>query len=359
MKKILLLLFVAMLAISPLTTFAQASATNGSSDAVNLCSGDGGFVSLSCIPGFAQAAGTNGLANFFNLLYDLCIGAAAVIAVLQITRAGIMYMGSDSFTEKKDAKHLIAVSLMGMVLVLSPALILGIINPKINTLNLDTSGLTVSSANSTNAGAGNNNSSGTGSGGACTGTDGTQGSCPSDQICHVPNGQTQGTCSGTAVGNNTEGGTSIFDGGYMDLEKYPSDTAAQAGTCSNSSQTKTVFGCTQQDSNGKCVEDYAACITPSLSYTAIIIDPPGLLNSTEKPISSDETKYNTYSGECIRLQSELTAIRQQRTTFSNTVNPDDVLNGDTVTCPDGAAPATTEPNTDISCVKTEYKCVLQ
>jgi hypothetical protein len=131
----------------PVTT---VTAGNTGSDALDsdLCKGANGFVSLSCIPGFAKATGDGGLAKFFNLLYNLAIGVGVVIAVLQLIRAGIMYMGSDSFTEKKDARNLIGATLLGLVLVLSPVLVLGIINPQINTLELNTSGLNVTSAGS-------------------------------------------------------------------------------------------------------------------------------------------------------------------------------------------------------------------
>jgi hypothetical protein len=118
-------------------------AGNTGSDAINQCSGANGFVSLSCIPGFADATQQDGLADFFNLLYKLAIGMGVVIAVLQLVRAGIMYMGSDSFTEKKDARNLIGATLLGLVLVLSPVVVLGIINPDINSLKLDTSRLNV------------------------------------------------------------------------------------------------------------------------------------------------------------------------------------------------------------------------
>lgn len=98
-----------------------------------------GFVPLTSIPGIEEAGNASTLPNFLNTVYKLAIGVAAVLAVLQIVRAGIMYMGGDSVTEKKDAKNLIALSIGGLILVLSPVVVFSIINPKI--LNLEIGGL--------------------------------------------------------------------------------------------------------------------------------------------------------------------------------------------------------------------------
>lgn len=102
---------------------------------------DADFVPLTNIPGLLETGrtvvGPEGLSAFLNSIYRLCIGAAAVIAVLQIMRAGIMYMGGDSVTEKKDAKNLIALSIGGLILVLSPVIVFSIINPRILDLKIE------------------------------------------------------------------------------------------------------------------------------------------------------------------------------------------------------------------------------
>ena len=97
------------------------------------------FVSLTNIPALEGAGNAATLPAFVNSLYKLAIGLAAVLAVLQIIRAGIMYMGGDSVTEKKEAKNLIALSIGGLVLILSPVIVFSIINPKI--LDLQIAGL--------------------------------------------------------------------------------------------------------------------------------------------------------------------------------------------------------------------------
>lgn len=94
------------------------------------------FVSLTNIPALEGAGNAATLPAFVNSLYKLAIGLAAVLAVLQIIRAGIMYMGGDSVTEKKEAKNLIALSIGGLVLILSPVIVFSIINPKILDLQI-------------------------------------------------------------------------------------------------------------------------------------------------------------------------------------------------------------------------------
>ena len=114
------------------------SGTTPGSPAASTNSGAANFVPLTNFPVFAQGLTTAPtLPNFFNQLYKYCVGIAAVLAVLQIMRAGVMYMGGDSVTETKEARALIASSLLGLVLVLSPVIVFGIINQKI--LNLDLS----------------------------------------------------------------------------------------------------------------------------------------------------------------------------------------------------------------------------
>jgi len=100
------------------------------------------FVPLTNLPGIDQVSQADTFPNFFNILYRLCIGAAAVVAILQIMRAGMYFMfNKGSVAHNEQAKHLISSSVLGLVLVLSPAIIFGIINPDILKLKLDVSGI--------------------------------------------------------------------------------------------------------------------------------------------------------------------------------------------------------------------------
>lgn len=114
-------LFILSLLILPMIVFAQ----------------DTGFVPLTRIPLLTETVNQFNLSDFLNNLYRLAIGVAAVIAVLQIMRAGIIYMGGDSVTEKKEAKNLIALSIGGLILVLSPVIVFSIINPEILSLKIN------------------------------------------------------------------------------------------------------------------------------------------------------------------------------------------------------------------------------
>lgn len=116
------LLILLGLLVLPSAALAQSDAT--------------AFVPLTSIPGIESAANAQTLPDFLNTLYKLAIGAAAVLAVLQIVRAGIVYMGGDSVTEKKEAKQLIVLSLGGLLLILSPVIVFSIINPDILSLKI-------------------------------------------------------------------------------------------------------------------------------------------------------------------------------------------------------------------------------
>jgi hypothetical protein len=120
MKKIFLFSLAFLVCLIPLEVFAQ------------------GFVPLAPIPGLTgegTVSTTAGLPSFFNNLYKFLIGLAAVAAVIQIIRSGIeLAMNKGSVSEIISAKGRVAQALWGLVLVLTPALVFGLINP--NILNL-------------------------------------------------------------------------------------------------------------------------------------------------------------------------------------------------------------------------------
>lgn len=116
--------FLFLLLLTPTLAFAQQE-----------------FVPLTNIPGLTDVGNSPTLEVFLNNLYRICIGLAAVLAVLQIIRAGITYMLGDSFTEKKEARSMIAMAVFGLVLVLSPVIVFSVINRDILSLRIDVSGL--------------------------------------------------------------------------------------------------------------------------------------------------------------------------------------------------------------------------
>lgn len=136
-------LLLTMIALVPATLHAAGGDTSSL-----------GFVPLTNIPGIEQAGNSATLSDFLNNLYKLCIGAAAILAVIQIIRAGIIYMGGDSITEKKEARSIITLAISGLILVLSPVIVFSIINPKILDLQIGVDKLQPSSttAGSTSTG---------------------------------------------------------------------------------------------------------------------------------------------------------------------------------------------------------------
>jgi hypothetical protein len=122
MKNVITLL-VTLLALAPLSVFAQE------------------FQTITGVPAFDALKGTGGadLAGFFNQLYVLAVGACAIIAVAQIMIAGFRWAtagGSHSTIE--EARQGIQNSVLGLLLVLSPTIVFGIINPDILNLKIDT-----------------------------------------------------------------------------------------------------------------------------------------------------------------------------------------------------------------------------
>ncbi len=99
----------------------------------------GNFVPLTQIPAISAIASNQnqGLANFLQTLYQYCIGIAAALAVIMITWAGLTWMSAGDNTEQiSQAKKRIQDAIFGLVLVLSPTIVFGIINPGVLNVNI-------------------------------------------------------------------------------------------------------------------------------------------------------------------------------------------------------------------------------
>jgi hypothetical protein len=116
---------------------AQTAAAQTDTTAVqqNSSTGSGNFVPLTNIPILFNAVNAPTLPLFLNAIYKYMIGIAATLAVIEIMIAGVQYMGGGSVSETKDARNRIQNAVLGLVIVLAPAIVFGLINPKI--LNLD------------------------------------------------------------------------------------------------------------------------------------------------------------------------------------------------------------------------------
>jgi hypothetical protein len=112
----------------------------------------GNFVQLTSFPGLDTVANSDApdFATFFNNLYKICIGLAAILAVIQIAHAGFLWMTAGDSAEKVgQARHLIGASIFGLVLVLSPVIVFSIVNPNVLRLNLNFSALKSANATAT------------------------------------------------------------------------------------------------------------------------------------------------------------------------------------------------------------------
>lgn len=76
------------------------------------------------------------LGEYMNALYLLTISVGGLIAVVQISIAGVEYSMSDIVTNKADAKKRIQGVLLGLAILLVPALVLKTINPDLLSLDV-------------------------------------------------------------------------------------------------------------------------------------------------------------------------------------------------------------------------------
>jgi len=161
-KKILAILLHATFALVASFSYVTLAHAATTTDASTTSSGSvAGFVPLTSLPGIQNAANATTLPVFLNEVYKICIGVAAVLAVLYIMYAGVEFMTSrGSVSSNENAKKHIQNAILGLILVLSPTIVFGIINPDILHLDLDVSQLTpsdnsISAQNLSNAGNGN------------------------------------------------------------------------------------------------------------------------------------------------------------------------------------------------------------
>ena len=76
------------------------------------------------------------LAVFFNAFFKTALVVGAMLAVLRIGYAGFVYMTTDSFGSKGNARQIIQDAVLGLLLLLSVWLILNQINPNLLNLNI-------------------------------------------------------------------------------------------------------------------------------------------------------------------------------------------------------------------------------
>lgn len=103
-----------------------------------------GYQLLEPIPEEGGAVKNPTLSGYLSALFSFALAAAAFLAVLQITIAGIqMTLGGANESARKDAKERISDAVWGLVLALSAWLLLFTINPDFVEKGLQIPGLTI------------------------------------------------------------------------------------------------------------------------------------------------------------------------------------------------------------------------
>ncbi len=90
------------------------------------------YTPLVGIPGIS---GTPSLPEYINKIYLLTIAIGVLIAIMRIAFAGVKYSMSGVVTDKASAKSDIKGVLLGLAILLLPALVLNTINPDLLRLN--------------------------------------------------------------------------------------------------------------------------------------------------------------------------------------------------------------------------------
>lgn len=98
--------------------------------------GEQGGNSVTLAPFLAQALQGGSLADLFNAAFRIAIAIGAILAVVRLVYAGFIYMSTDVFGAKKDAKGIIWDAVGGLFLLLAIWIILYQINPQILQLDL-------------------------------------------------------------------------------------------------------------------------------------------------------------------------------------------------------------------------------
>lgn len=128
MKKIVAIAFILSFFFSAGVAFAQ--------DTQNFVTVE----PLTNLPGLEEAT-SGGVGTLINEIYKYGIGLGAILAVLVLMYGGFQYMTSEAAGSKGAAKETIQRAILGLVLLLSPVLVFGIINQDIGNFNLQLSKL--------------------------------------------------------------------------------------------------------------------------------------------------------------------------------------------------------------------------
>jgi hypothetical protein len=94
------------------------------------------FNQVELAPFLTQAFQSGSLTAFFNAAFKSAIALGAIFAVLRIAYAGFMYMTTDIWDKKGQAKTILQQTIMGLLILTAIYLILNQINPDLLDLNI-------------------------------------------------------------------------------------------------------------------------------------------------------------------------------------------------------------------------------
>jgi hypothetical protein len=114
----------------PTTNYLAIDLTSGAQPIANCTEGPDGYCLLAPISGLTVIRNAD-LPNYFNLIYKIGIGLAAVLALIMLFFGGIQYMSTDALSGKEDGKKKMSNAILGLILALGSYAILNTINPKL------------------------------------------------------------------------------------------------------------------------------------------------------------------------------------------------------------------------------------
>ncbi|KKP56254.1 MAG: hypothetical protein UR80_C0048G0004 [Parcubacteria group bacterium GW2011_GWB1_35_5] len=134
MKKIFLILVIALVVMGSLSTTQVLAQEQTQND----------YTLLTPLPGLSKTlSGDNVLGTYLPAIFKIAIGLAVVAAVLLIVIGGIQYITTDAIQGKSQGKERIKNAIFALIFIISAWLILYTINPKLLTLNLNISPVTI------------------------------------------------------------------------------------------------------------------------------------------------------------------------------------------------------------------------
>ncbi len=74
---------------------------------------------------------TNDIGKYFDILFNMAIGIAGVLAVVMIVIGGIQWMGSESIFGKTEGKERVTSAILGLLIILGSYALLNTINPNL------------------------------------------------------------------------------------------------------------------------------------------------------------------------------------------------------------------------------------